>query len=154
MAEKNEPKKEKKPTVWGMAGYAAVVVILGLFAIFARRLAQGIEGPILCIYVAVLPKYVFGIALILAGTEAVVYGIRFFRDDPRVSLFASGFQVAALAVFLFLIFPLALKEGVPAGGTYDMMRVLMGLMLLVTVWDFVSEIRRFRKQPGKTGTSE
>ncbi len=145
MKDKIQNKEIKKPTIPGMAGYIAVVVILGLLAAFSRQLAQGVEGPILCIYVAVLPKYIFGLALILAGIDGIVYGIRFFRSEQWITMAASGIQVAALLVFLFFIFPLAVKEGVPAGSTYNIMRVLIGVMLLVTVWDFVVEIKKFLK---------
>ena len=58
---------------------------------------------------------------------------------------ASGVQVIALIMFLFLIFPLAIKEGVPAEQTYNIMRLLIGVMLLITVWDFISELRKFLK---------
>jgi len=140
-----KPKKIKPPTIWGMVGYIIVILGLGLLAIFSRQLAQGIEGPVLCIYVAVLPKYIFGLALILAGVDGIVYAIRFFRSDNWIPTVASGVQVIALLVFLFLIFPLAVKEGVPAGQTYNIMRLLIGVMLLVTVWDFISELRKYLK---------
>lgn len=137
--------KTKKPTLWGLAGYAAVIILLGLLAIFSPQLARVIKGPVLCIYVGVLPKYIFGLALILAGVDGVVYAIRFFKDDPRIPMIASGIQATALLVFIFLIFPLALKEGVPAGSTYNIMRALIGVMFLVIAWDFISEVRKFIK---------
>ena len=145
MKDKTKNEEIKKPTILGMTVYIAVMVILGLLAIFSRQLAQGVEGPILCIYVAVLPKYIFGLALILAGIDGIVYGIRFFRSEQWITMAASGVQVAALLLFLFFIFPLAVKEGVPAGSTYNIMRALIGVMLLVTVGDFVVEIKKFLK---------
>jgi len=138
-------KKEKPPTILGLTGYIIVIVLLGLMAIFARQLAQGIEGPILCIYVAVLPKYIFGLALILAGIDGAVYTIRFFKSDVRIPMIASGIQAAALLIFIFLIFPIAVREGVPAGSTYNIMRALIGVMFLVTAWDFIMEFRKLRK---------
>jgi hypothetical protein len=143
--EQKKQKRKKKPTIWGVAGYAAVIVILGLLAIFSRQLAQVIKGPVLCIYVGVLPKYIFGLALILAGVDGIVYTIRFFREDAVIPMIASGIQALLLVVFIFLIFPLALREGVPPGSTYNIMRVLIGIMFLVTLWDFISEFREYRK---------
>ena len=145
---KNDLKKKKEikpPTTWGLVGYIIVISLLGLLAVFSRQLAQGIEGPVLCIYVAVLPKYIFGLALILAGVDGAVYAIRFFRHDRWIPMTASGVQIIALIVFLFLIFPLAIKEGVPAEQTYNLMRLLIGVMLFITVWDFISELRKFLK---------
>ncbi len=143
--DKVKNKEIKPPTILGLVGYIVVILGLGLLAVFSRQLAQGVEGPILCIYVAVLPKYIFGLALILAGVDGAVYAIRFFRSDKWILMAASGVQVIALIVFLFLIFPLAVKEGVPAAQTYNIMRLLIGVMLLVTVWDFVSELRKYLK---------
>jgi len=145
MNENTKNETVKKPTLWGLAGYAAVIILLGLLAIFSQQLARVIKGPVLCIYVGVLPKYIFGLALILAGVDGVVYSIRFFKEDPRIPMIASGVQAAALLIFIFLIFPLAISEGVPAGSTYNIMRVLIGVMFLVTAWDFISEIRKFIK---------
>ena len=145
-------KEIKKPTVLGLAGYIAVVVAFGLLALFAGRIARGMQGSILCIYVAVLPKYIFGLALVLAGVDGIFYGIRFFRDDPRVPMLSSGIQTIALAAFLFLIFPIALREGVPSGSTYNIMRALIGLMLLITAWDFARELRRFLKSSASEET--
>lgn len=143
--EQVEKKEIKPPKIWGLIGYIVVILGLGLLAIFSRELAQDVKGPILCIYVAVLPKYIFGLALILAGVDGVVYAVRFFRQDQWIPMAASGIQAVALTIFLFLIFPLAVKEGVPAGQTYNIMRLLIGVMLLVTVWDFVSELRKYKK---------
>jgi hypothetical protein len=150
MSDKPETQKKKEPTILGLAGYAVVIVLLGLLAIFARQLAQVIKGPILCIYVGVLPKYIFGLALILAGVDGIVYGIRFFRDDDIIPMIASGVQSVLLLIFLFLIFPLAIKEGVPPGSTFNIMRVLIGIMFLVTLWDFISEYRKYRKTNRQT----
>lgn len=138
-------KEEKRPTIPGLVAYIIVIVLLGLMAIFARQLAQGIKGPILCIYVAVLPKYIFGLALILAGIDGIVYGISFFKREKWIPLTASGIQLVALVVFLFLIFPLAVKEGVPAEQTYNIMRLLIGVMILIIAWDFISQLRKFIK---------
>lgn len=141
--------KVKRPTIWGLAGYAAVIIVLGLVAIFSRQLAQGIKGPILCIYVAVLPKYIFGLALILMGVDGIVYAVRFFKDDLRIPMIASGIQTVALIIFLTVIFPLSIKEGVPVGSTYNIMRILIGVMLLVTGWDFGKEITNYQKSKVK-----
>lgn len=135
----------KKPTIWGLIGYGAVIIALGLLAVFSRQLAQGIEGPILCIYVAVLPKYIFGLALILAGIDGVVYAVRFFKEDPRIPMLASGIQAVALLLFILFIFPIAIKEGVPPGSTYNIMRILIGAMFLITTWDFYLEVRKYKK---------
>lgn len=144
--EQIEKSEVKPPSIWGLAGYIAVIFILGLLAVFSRQLAQGIKGPILCIYVAVLPKYIFGLAIILAGVDGIVYALRFFRSDKWIPMVASGVQAVALLVFILLIFPLAVKEGVPAGQTYNIMRILIGVMFLVTVWDFISELRKYLKR--------
>ncbi|MFO7611516.1 MAG: hypothetical protein R6W99_03380 [Clostridia bacterium] len=146
MEEDNKKAKvNKKPSIWGLAAYVAVILVFGLAALFAGRIARGIEGPILCIYVAVLPKYILGLAFILAGIDGIMYGIRFFRDEPLLRVAAGGIQTAALIIFLLLIFPMALKEGVPAGNTYNLMRLLVLFMLLVTAWDFIREITDCRK---------
>lgn len=142
---KKEKDTIKKPTIWGLAAYVAVIIALGLLAVFSRQLAQGIEGPILCIYVAVLPKYIFGLALILAGTDGVVYAVRFFKEDPRIPMLVSGIQAVALLLFLLFIFPLAVKEGVPPGSTFNIMRILIGVMFIVTAWDFIIETRKYIK---------
>lgn len=148
MNEIKETKKEliKKPTLWGLFTYIAVILALGVITIFARQLAQGIKGPILCIYVAVLPKYILGLALILVGIDGIVYSIRFFKDNPRIPMIASGIQVGFLLIFLLIIFPLAISEGVPKTSTYNMMRGLIGLMLIITTWDFYKEIKNFKKK--------
>ena len=145
MTDETKTNNEKRPTIWGIAGYAAVIISLGLLALFSQQLARVIKGPVLCIYVGVLPKYIFGLALILAGVDGVVYAIRFFKDDPRIPMIASGIQAALLLIFIFLIFPLAIKEGVPPGSTYNIMRVLIGIMFLVVAWDFIGETRKFNK---------
>ncbi|MBN2559153.1 MAG: hypothetical protein JXB33_10415 [Clostridia bacterium] len=153
MEEKNKKEKvNKKPSLWGLAAYAAIILVFGLAALFAGRIARGIDGPILCIYVAVLPKYILGLAFIFAGIDGVLYGIRFFRDEPVIRVAAGGIQTAALVIFLFFIFPVALKEGVPPGNTYNLMRLLIFFMLLVTAWDFIKEtidFRKSKKEPGK-----
>lgn len=145
MKKEKEKETTKKPTLWGLVGYTAVIIALGLLAVFSRQLAQGIEGPILCIYVAVLPKYIFGLALILAGIDGIVYAVGFFKEDMRIPMIASGIQAFALLIFVLLIFPIAIKEGVPAGSTYNIMRILIGVMFLITTWDFFLEVRKYKK---------
>ncbi len=134
-------RKEKRPTWLGLSVYIAVIVVLGLAALFAPQLAQLVKGPVLCIYVGVLPKYILGLAFILAGIDGISYGIRIYKDKDWLGTAASGLQAVLLVVFLFLIFPISLKEGVPPGSTYNLMRLLIGLMLLLILWDLFIEIK-------------
>jgi hypothetical protein len=141
MEETKKTKKMKKPTWLGLSVYIAVIVVLGLAALFAPQLARLVKGPILCIYVGVLPKYILGLAFILAGIDGIAYGVRIYRDIDWLGTAASGLQSVLLVIFLFLIFPLSLKEGVPPGSTYNLMRLMIGLMLVFIAWDLVSETR-------------
>ena len=141
MEETKTTKRIKKPTWLGLSVYIAVIAVLGLAALFAPQLARMVKGPVLCIYVGVLPKYILGLAFILAGIDGIAYGIRIYRDIDWLGTAASGLQSVLLIIFLFLIFPLSLKEGVPPGATYNLMRLLIGLMSLIIAWDLVSEAR-------------
>ncbi|HPJ21419.1 MAG TPA: hypothetical protein PLH18_03585 [Clostridia bacterium] len=145
--------KARKPTWWGLSAYIAVIVVLGLAAIFAPELARLVKGPVLCIYVGVLPKYILGLAFILAGIDGIVYGIGIYRRIDWLGAAASALQTVLMVVFIFLIFPLSLKEGVPPGATYNLMRLLLGLMLIIVAWDMVSEIRGFVRS-GKPASEE
>ncbi|MBN1623098.1 MAG: hypothetical protein JXN10_11860 [Clostridia bacterium] len=141
MEETKETKKIKKPTWIGLSVYIAIIVVLGLAALFAPQLARLVKGPVLCIYVGVLPKYILGLAFILAGIDGIAYGVRIYRDIDWLGTAASGLQSVLLVIFLFFVFPLSLKEGVPPGSTYNLMRLMIGLMLVFIGWDLVSEAR-------------
>lgn len=144
----NQVKKEerRKPTWIGLAGYIAVIAILGLAAIFAPAMARLVKGPVLCIYVGVLPKYILGLAFILAGIDGTVYAIRMKGEIRWLEAAASGFQAVLLVIFLLFVFPLSLREGVPPGQTYNLMRILISVMFLVILWDFISEMRKLLKK--------
>lgn len=154
MKNTEKEKKIKKPSWAGLSVYIAVILILGLAAMFSQELARMVEGPVLCIYVGVLPKYILGLAFILTGIDGIAYGISIYKDISWMGMAASGVQIVLLLIFVFLIFPLSLKEGVPAGSTYNLMRLLIGVMLLFIVWDFAIELKNFQRGKDKSQKSD
>ena len=145
---------DKKKKLWKLVIYAVVIVLLGLAAIFANELARLVKGPVLCIYVGVLPKYILGLAFIIFGIDGISYGIQVFREIKWLDAAASALQLVLLIIFLFLIFPLSLKEGVPPGSTYNLMRLLIGLMFIFIAWDFGMELRKLVKANKATEQGE
>ena len=147
---KQTTKKERKPNWIGLAAYIAVIAVLGLATIFAPAVARLVKGPVLCIYVGVLPKYILGLAFILAGIDGIVYAIRMKREITWLEAAASGIQSFLLIIFILFIFPLALREGVPPGRTYNIMRLLIGLMFIFVAWDFAAELIKLKKTVKET----
>ncbi len=141
--------KKKKPTKTGLIIYAAVTVVFAAAAVFARHLAVLFEGPILCIYVAVLPKYIFGLGAVLAILEGAVYASGLAEKPLILKTWLEGAQVFVVLIFILFIFPLSLREGMPRGNTYNLMRVVLVFMLGVFLWDFVKDLVAVRKSPLK-----
>lgn len=140
-----EKENSKKPRKGAIAAYAVATVFLAAAAVFARHLAVLFEGPILCIYIAVLPKYIFGLTAFLTALEGAIYASGLLGEPMPFRIAAEGMQVLAVAAFLLFVFPLALAEGVPGGGAYGLLNLIIAFMGAVFLWDFIKDIIRFRR---------
>lgn len=136
----------KKPRKWVMAAYAVATVLLVAAAVFAKHLAVLFEGPILCIYIAVMPKYIFGLTAFLTALEGAVYASDLLDEPMAYRISAEGMQVLAVAAFLLFVFPAALAEGIPRGGTYGLLNLIIAFMGMVFLWDFIKDIIRYKKR--------